>query len=93
MFLPISVPAHSYFCTTPETLKEALEVRKKEWVAGRGVSGNSAIKLYVNDLTGAFSYVIDLPEGFSCIILVGTDWEFIYREASHEDEDIFPDPD
>ena len=79
--------ANGYFCNSTDYVEKLIIEDWGEDVAGRGIVGKSAIKLYVNKRTDKFSLVMLSPNNVSCIITGGTDWEFIYQEASHEDED------
>jgi len=88
------VPAHGHRCLPGSEVEGFFVEGYKERLSGWGISGISSIRLYVNEQTGTFSVILLLPTNTPCILSVGTDWEFLYEEASHEDEiPFFPDPD
>lgn len=81
--------AKAYFCAPTAIMDKLLAEKYKEVVRGRGVVGQSAGLIYVSR-DGGFSFILRKPNGTTCMLLAGGEWEFIYQETTHEDEDSVP---
>lgn len=55
---------------------DMLEITKKhkEQLVGSGIAGRSVVEVYVSE-TGSFTVVRSSPEGLSCLIAAGQDWQ------------------
>jgi hypothetical protein len=69
-------------CTMRADLLKMLDGKYKEWPSGQGLIGDRAmLEVFVSD-KGTFTIVSSTPNGVSCIIAAGNNWEAMERPAS-----------
>ena len=73
---PTMAQAQSSVCISYVELAEKLTANYGEKVIGRNVTPKAMIERYVSE-KGTWSYVLTRPNGKSCILAAGKDWQTI----------------
>ncbi len=74
LLAPIPVQAQ-IACGTRDSVVAVLDEKYGEVRHGLGLSGPKAIfELYANETTGTWTILSTTPNGWTCIMAIGTDW-------------------
>lgn len=72
-------------CRPHDEVAKFLTEKHGEQVAGIGVARNHAVEFYVSE-RGTWSFVVTSPDGISCIMAVGADWQTLTPEYGNPNE-------
>jgi len=75
LLLSIPTAAHAQTCYNHTELLKSLKDQHAEKLVGRGTSHGMIIELFVNSKTGSWTLFYTRPNGVSCPIATGFNWE------------------
>ena len=61
-------------CATRADMVDVLSGKHKEQLIGRGIAGRSIVEVFVSE-KGSFTVFTTSPEGVSCLVAAGQDWQ------------------
>lgn len=74
-------------CGPHEEIVKRLETGYQEMRAGVGLAGNGTlVELFISKDKGTWTFMYTSPDGVSCLMAAGGDWETIDDPASLHDE-------
>ena len=74
--LLIASPAVAQQCGPSTVVKERLQTRFGEQSVGRGLRNAQAIfEVWANRESGTWTIILTMPNGTSCVMAAGTDWQ------------------
>ena len=68
----VPLPIH---CGPRKVVLAAMDKFKEQHVA-IGLNDNNVVELWLNKESGTFSILLTRPDGISCLVLDGSDWQF-----------------
>ncbi len=70
-------------CADRASIADRLRAKYGETVHGIGVTdGQRVVEVWASDATGTWTIVVTLPDGSSCLIAAGEDWEAVEETAA-----------
>tara|TARA_Y100000310_G_scaffold323344_1_gene383537 strand:+ start:265 stop:564 length:300 start_codon:yes stop_codon:yes gene_type:complete len=85
--LALPVAAHEFhFCEDSQTVRDTLEGKWKESVAGMGLSDHTkgVVEVFVSSI-GSYTLVMVYPDGRTCVIDSGMFWEYWRKDTVVEE--------
>lgn len=74
-------------CGPHEEIVKRLESSYKEARAGFGLAGNGTlVELFVSEEKGTWTFMYTRPDGISCLMAAGGDWEKIDKPVAVSEE-------
>jgi hypothetical protein len=72
--------AGSEYCAQRDQVVERLAAHYKEQPSGRGLQAREdrqeLVEVWASRETGTFTVMLTTPDGMSCVLATGTDWQF-----------------
>lgn len=87
MFSVASTASAQNICGPHEEIVKRLEDSYKEARAGFGLAGNGTlVELFVSEDKGTWTFMYTRPDGISCLMAAGGDWEKVDEPVPVKEE-------
>ena len=84
-----AAPAIAASCADRDTVVERLKIQYAESFAAAGIQeyeeAQTLVEVWASEETGTFTVMLTRPDGVTCVVATGTDWQIAPTSARDSD--------